>query len=81
MTRLDENAVIATGKDRLGHSTDQVNVIYSHAGDRAQLAASEPIGIEVRVGRSTGPEALICDPNRDLTTSYSCNILKIQMGL
>jgi integrase len=40
---LDENVDIATRKDRLGHTTDRVNLIYSHAGDRAQLAASEAI--------------------------------------
>ena len=40
---LDENVDIATRKDRLGHTTDSVNLIYAHAGDRAQLAASEAI--------------------------------------
>lgn len=40
---LDENVDIATRKDRLGHTTDRVNLIYSHAGDGAQLAASEAI--------------------------------------
>jgi site-specific recombinase XerD len=40
---LDENVDIASRKDRLGHTTDRVNLIYSHAGDRAQLAASEAI--------------------------------------
>jgi len=40
---LDENVDIATRKDRLGHTTDDVNLIYSHAGDKAQLAASEAI--------------------------------------
>jgi hypothetical protein len=29
--------------DRLGHSHDRVNIIYSHAGDKAQLAASEAV--------------------------------------
>jgi len=40
---LDENVDIATRKDRLGHTTDRVNLIYSHSGDRTQLVASEAI--------------------------------------
>jgi integrase len=40
---MDENVDIATRKDRLGHTTDRVNLTYLHAGDRAQLAASEAI--------------------------------------
>ena len=40
---LDESVDIANRKDRLDHTTDRVNLIYSHAGVRAQLAASEAI--------------------------------------
>jgi site-specific recombinase XerC len=40
---LDENVDIAVRKDRLGHTADRVNLIYAHAGDTAQLAASEAI--------------------------------------
>ena len=45
---LDENVDIATRKDRLGHTTDRVNLIYSHAGDQAQVAASEAIEKRLR---------------------------------
>ena len=48
---LDENADIATRKDRLGHTTDRVNLIYSHAGDQAQVAASEAIEKRLRTAR------------------------------
>jgi hypothetical protein len=34
---------LAEEMDRLGHVTDRVNLIYSHSGDEAQLAASEAI--------------------------------------
>jgi hypothetical protein len=40
---VDESVDIATRKDRLGQASDDVNLIYSHAGDKAQLAASQAI--------------------------------------
>jgi len=40
---LNEGVDVATRMDRLGHVTDRVNLIYSHSGDEAQLAASEAI--------------------------------------
>jgi len=38
---LDEGVDVKTRMDRLGHVSDRVNMIYSHAGDAAQRAASE----------------------------------------
>ena len=40
---MNEGVDVATRMDRLGHVTDRVNLIYSHSGDEAQLAASEAI--------------------------------------
>jgi hypothetical protein len=48
---LDENVDIATRKDRLGHTTDHVNLIYSHAGGQAQAAASETIEKRLKAAR------------------------------
>jgi integrase len=40
---LNEGVDVATLMDRLGHVTDRVNLIYSHSGDEAQMAASKAI--------------------------------------
>ena len=40
---LNEGVDMKTRMDRLGHTHDRVNLIYSHAGDQAQLAASEVV--------------------------------------
>jgi len=40
---FDEGVDVAVRMDRLGHVTDRTNLNYSHAGDQAQLAASEAI--------------------------------------
>ena len=40
---LDSNVDIATRRQRLGHTTDEVNLLYSHAGNATQAAASELI--------------------------------------
>ena len=34
---------MATRMDRLGHVTDQINLIYSHSEDQSQIAASGAI--------------------------------------
>jgi hypothetical protein len=38
--------------DRLGHTHDRVNIIYSHAGDKAQLAASEAVWQKLKTAES-----------------------------
>jgi hypothetical protein len=38
---LNEGMDVKTRMDRLGHTQNRVNIIYSHAGDKAQNAASE----------------------------------------
>jgi len=40
---LGERADLATRKDPLGHASNDVNLTYSHAGDKAQFAASDAI--------------------------------------
>ena len=40
---LNEGVDVKTRMDRLGHTHDRVNIIYSHAGDQAQKAASEAV--------------------------------------
>jgi integrase len=40
---LNEGVDVKTRMDRLGHTQDRVNIIYSHAGDQAQKAASEAV--------------------------------------
>ena len=40
---LDSSVDIATRRERLGHTTDAVNLIYSHASNAIQAAASELI--------------------------------------
>ena len=39
----DEGVDVKTRMDRLGHTEDRVNMIYSHPGDEAQKAASKVI--------------------------------------
>ena len=48
---LNEGVDVATRMDRLGHVTDRVNLIYSHSGDEAQLAASEAIERRLEAAR------------------------------
>jgi integrase len=40
---LNEGVDVKTRMDRLGHTEDRVNMIYSHPGDEAQKAASKVI--------------------------------------
>jgi len=73
---LNEGVDVATRMDRLGHVTDRVNLIYSHSGDAAQLAASGAIERRLEAARvclekerraaPQGPvSALNCDSNCD----------------
>ena len=48
---MNEGVDVATRMDRLGHVTDRVNLIYSHSGDEAQLAASEAIERRLETAR------------------------------
>ena len=48
---MNEGVDVATRMDRLGHVTDRVNLIYSHSGDEAQLAASEAIERRLEAAR------------------------------
>ena len=50
---MNEGMDVATRMDRLGHVTDRVNLIYSHSGDEAQLAASEAIERRLEAARDT----------------------------
>ena len=50
---MNEGVDVATRMDRLGHVTDRVNLIYSHSGDEAQLAASEAIERRLEAARDT----------------------------
>jgi len=54
---LNEGVDMKTRIDRLGHTTDRVNIIYSHAGDHAQLAASQAVWQKVRAAGSQQPAA------------------------
>ena len=49
---LNEGVDVKTRMDRLGHTTDRVNIIYSHAGDQAQLAASEAVWQRLKTAES-----------------------------
>ena len=49
---LNEGVDVKTRMDRLGHTLDRVNIIYSHAGDRAQLAASEAVWQKLKAAGS-----------------------------
>jgi len=48
---LNEGVGIATRMDRLGHVSDQVNLIYSHSEDQDQVAASQAIERSLDVAR------------------------------
>ena len=50
---MNEGMDVATRMDRLGHVTDRVNLIYSHSGDEARLAASEAIERRLEAARDT----------------------------
>jgi len=54
---LNEGVDMKTRMDRLGHTTDRVNIIYSHAGDQAQLAASEAVWQKLKAAGSQEPAA------------------------
>ncbi len=49
---LNEGVDLKTRMDRLGHAHDRVNIIYSHAGDQAQLAASEAVWQKLKTAES-----------------------------
>jgi integrase len=49
---LNEGVDVKTRMDRLGHAHDRVNIIYSHAGDQAQLAASEAVWQKLKTAES-----------------------------
>ena len=49
---LNEGVDVKTRMDRLGHTHDRVNIIYSHAGDQAQLAASEAVWQKLKTAES-----------------------------
>jgi integrase len=49
---LNEGVDVKTRMDRLGHTHDRVNIIYSHAGDQAQKAASEAVWQTLKTAES-----------------------------
>jgi integrase len=49
---LNEGVDVKTRMDRLGHTQDRVNIIYSHAGDKAQKAASEAVWQTLKTAES-----------------------------
>jgi integrase len=49
---MNEGVDVKTRMDRLGHTHDRVNIIYSHAGDKAQLAASEAVWQKLKTAES-----------------------------
>ena len=49
---LNEGVDVKTHMDRLGHTHDRVNIIYSHSGDQAQLAASEAVWQKLKTAES-----------------------------
>ena len=49
---LNEGVDMKTRMDRLGHTLDRVNIIYSHAGDQAQLEASEAVWQKLKAAAS-----------------------------
>ena len=49
---LNEGADVKSRMDRLGHTHDRVNLIYSHARDPAQLAASEAVWQKLKTAGS-----------------------------
>jgi integrase len=49
---LNAGVDMKTRMDRLGHTHDRVNMIYSHAGDQAQIAASEAVWQTLKTAES-----------------------------
>jgi integrase len=49
---LNEGVDVKTRMDRLGHTHDRVNIIYSHAGDQAQKAASDAVWQTLKTAES-----------------------------
>jgi len=49
---LNDGVDVKTRMDRLGHTQDRVNIIYSHAGDAAQKAASDAVGQQLKTAQS-----------------------------
>ena len=49
---LNEGVDMKTRMDRLGHTHDRVNIIYSHACDQAQLEASEVVWQKLKAAGS-----------------------------
>ncbi len=49
---LNEGVDVKTRMDRLGHTEDRVNMIYSHPGDKAQKAASKAIWQKLETAES-----------------------------
>lgn len=48
---LNEGVDVKTRMDRLGHVSENTNMIYSHVGDETQLAASEVIWLRLEAAR------------------------------
>ena len=48
---LNEGLDVKTRMDRLGHVSENTNMIYFHVGNAAQLAASDAIGQRLKVAR------------------------------
>ena len=49
---LNEGVDVKTRMDRRGHTQDQVNIIYSHAGGQAQKAASDAVWQTLKTAES-----------------------------
>jgi hypothetical protein len=49
---LNEGVDVKTRMDRLGHTQDRVNMIYSHARDAAQRAASDAVWQQLKTPQS-----------------------------
>jgi hypothetical protein len=49
---LNEGVDVKTRMDRLGHTQDRVNIIYSHAGDQVQKAATEAVWQTLKTAES-----------------------------
>ncbi len=76
----DENVDIATRKDRFGHTSDRVNLIYSHAGDQATGGSIGSHRKEAQ-GRSGGSsEALNCASNCASRNGCSSKSFRINCG-
>ena len=54
---LNEGVDMKTRMDRLGHAHDRTNIIYSHAGDQAQLAASEAVWQTLKTAESNSSKS------------------------